>query len=302
MLVQANFPPAAFVAGIVSTMDDGRSHRRAPSPVALAAGVAAVLLVTGTVQSPDSASALPQPPTPGVDLPEPLRNLAGKKATPKKPPKPVKIVGPAWTKLLPGDTTQVVRTVRSRQWCDEIYCTRTEAWERVDGVWRIAKGPGKSGKAVFRSQIGSRGFAAPGKRRQNDLKSPTGVFGIKVVFSTTEDSPTDMPWRRRLPTSVVSSNPGKTYNTWIESPRNRSGDRRMMSWGFWIDYNNPRLEVGEGPKPTPGKGSGIFLHTSNAGRPWVPTLACIQIGDPDQAEWIVRWLEPDSNPRVVNNR
>jgi L,D-peptidoglycan transpeptidase YkuD (ErfK/YbiS/YcfS/YnhG family) len=281
-------------------MDDGRSHRRLPAPGAFAAVLAAVLLISGTVKSADSAAALQPPPTPGADLPEPLQKVTPPKETPKA--KPVKVVGPAWTKLLPDDTTQVVRTVRSKEWCPEVYCARTEAWERVDGVWRIAKGPGKNGKAVFRSQIGAKGFAAPGKRRQNDLKSPTGVFKIKVVFSTTKDSPTDLPWRRRLPTSVVSSIPGKTYNTWIESPRTQSGDRRMMKWGFWIDYNNPRLEVGKGPKPVPGKGSGIFLHTSNPGRPWAPTLACIQVGDPDQAEWIVRWLRSDANPRVVNNR
>lgn len=279
-------------------------RRVLPAPAALAAVVAAVVLVTGTIKSAETASALRQPPGPSYDLPDPLSGLSPKKAKKAKKPdaKPVKVVGPAWTRLLPADTTQAIRTVRTREWCAQIYCTRTEAWERRDGVWRIAEGPGKAGKAVFRSQIGARGFAAPGKRRQGDLKSPTGVFGIKVVFSTTKDSPTDMPWRRRLPTSVVSSDPGRTYNTWIESPATRAGDRRMMSWGFWIDYNNPRLAIGKGPKPVAGKGSGIFLHTSNAGRPWVPTLACIQIGDPDQAEWIVRWLEPDANPRVVNNR
>jgi L,D-peptidoglycan transpeptidase YkuD (ErfK/YbiS/YcfS/YnhG family) len=273
-------------------------RRFLPAPAALATAIAAVLLVTGAIRSADTAAALRHPPAPSVDLPDPLHRAGPK----KQKAKPVKIVGPAWTKLLPRDTTQAIRTVRSHEWCGEVYCTRTEAWERRNGVWRIAKGPGRSGQAVFRSQIGARGFAAPGKRRQGDLKSPTGVFGIKVVFSTTENRPTDMPWRRRLPTSVVSSDPGRTYNTWIELPGARSGDRRMMSWGFWIDYNYPRLAIGKGKQPVPGKGSGIFLHTSNVGRPWAPTLACIQIGNPDQAKWIVRWLEPDANPRVVNNR
>ncbi len=285
-------------------MDDAaRPHRQA----ALAAGVATLLLVLGTLSTTGNAVAqhnAPGPP-PGVGLPGPLEDLTpAQKKAPKAPKaQPKTITGPDWTRALPRDTTQAVRTVRSRQWCAQVYCARTEFWERSDdGVWRIAKGPGKNGKAVFRSQIGARGFAPEGKRRQNDLRSPTGIFGIKVAFSTTQDSPTEMPWRRRLPSSVVSSTPGKTYNTWIEDSDVRGGDRRMMSWGFWIDYNYPRLAIGEGRKPVPGRGSGIFLHTSNAGRPWAPTLACIQIGDPAQAKWIVRRLDPDANPRVVNNR
>ncbi|MGQ0845078.1 MAG: L,D-transpeptidase family protein [Sporichthyaceae bacterium] len=266
--------------------------------------LAGVLLAVGAFSLPDDAAARPVPP-PGFELPEPadLVPKAAPKATPKaKAPPAKRAKGPAWTRSLPVATTQAIRTIRTNAWCAQIYCTRTEAWEVVDGTWRIAKGPGRDGRAVFRSQIGARGFAAPGKRRQGDLKSPTGVFGIKVVFSTTKDAPTEMPWRRRLPTSVVSSDYGRTYNTWIEQRGNSGGDRRMMSWGFWFDYNNPRLQVGKGPEPVRGVGSGIFLHTSNAGRPWAPTLACVQIGNPDQAEWLIRWLEPGANPKVVNNR
>ncbi|MGQ0464121.1 MAG: L,D-transpeptidase family protein [Sporichthyaceae bacterium] len=279
-----------------------RVHRegRFPAllPSAVASTLSAVLLVAGSFGSPEHASASQSRLFPSPELGLSTLLPSGQQPAPKA--KPAK--DPAWARGLPANTTQVVRTVRSNEWCSQVYCARTEAWERVDGTWRLAKGPGKSGKAVFRSQIGARGFAPPGKRRQNDLRSPSGVFGIKVVFSTSKDRPTEMPWRRRLPTSVVSSTPGQTYNTWIEAPGVRAGDRRMMSWGFWIDYNNPRLAVGKGPRPVPGLGSGIFLHTSNAGRPWAATLACVQIGVPAQAEWIVRWLEPDANPRVVNNR
>jgi L,D-peptidoglycan transpeptidase YkuD (ErfK/YbiS/YcfS/YnhG family) len=227
-----------------------------------------------------------------VDLAAPAEPFVA----PVDPPAP-----PLWAALLPPDTTQVLRTTSSTQWCDKIYCSRTEAWEKVDGVWRIAAGPGENGEAVFRSQIGAKGFALPGMRRADDYKTPTGVYAITTTFSTTEERPTDLPWRRRLPTSVVTSEPGATYNTWIEKPRDVDGDRRMMSWGLWLDYNNPRLDVGVGPEPVPGLGSGIFMHTSNPGAEWVPTLACVQVGEPSQMEWIVRWLRPDANARVLNN-
>ncbi|MGQ0464120.1 MAG: L,D-transpeptidase family protein [Sporichthyaceae bacterium] len=214
------------------------------------------------------------------------------------PPQPA---APAWAGALPADTSQVLRTTSSTQWCEKVYCSRTEAWEKVDGTWRIAAGPGEYGQAVFRSQIGAKGFAAPGMRRADDLKTPTGAYAIYTTFSTTAERPTELPWRRRLPTSVVSSEPGSKYNTWIEMPKDVDGDRRMMSWGLWLDYNNPRLEIGVGPAPVAGVGSGIFMHTSNAGKEWVATLACVQIGQPAQMEWVVRWLRPDANARVLNN-
>lgn len=211
---------------------------------------------------------------------------------------------PAWAKGLPADTTQVVRTVRTNKWCGQIWCTRTEAWEKADGDWQIVtRASGKNVRPmVVRSQVGERGFASAASRRQGDMRTPSGVYDIVTTFSTTKDRPTEMPWRRRLPTSVVSDAAGTAYNTWVELKGNRSGDRRMMSWGLWIDWNNPRLTVGKGERPVPGKGSGIFMHTSNASAPFVPTAGCVQLGDPADMAWIVRWLNPDANPRIVNNR
>lgn len=262
----------------------------------LTAGAAIVctLGVTGTLDPSthvSSSAAGAETSHLGV-LPGPLKASVAKVA-------PGKV--PSWAKNLPEETTQAVRTVRTDKWCDEIWCSRTEAWEKVDGTWRLAIR--KNGKpAVFRSQIGQNGFASAESRRQGDMRTPSGIYGIATTFSTTKESPTAMPWRRRLPTSAVSDAYGKTYNTWVEIKGSGGGDRRMMSWGLWMDWNNPRLEVGKGAKPVQGKGSGIFMHTSNPGRPFVPTAGCVQLGDPDDMAWVVKWLKPDANPRIVNNR
>lgn len=196
---------------------------------------------------------------------------------------------PTFVAQLPPTTTQVVRTVSSRKHCRRVYCTVTQAWEReADGTWRMLR--------EFRSTIGSRGW---GKQREGDRRSPVGVFGIKVTFSTGSRAPGPMPWKRRLPTSNVSSRAGADYNTWVEVPGLRSGDRPSMRWGLVVDYNNVRLRPGVGPRPVPGKGSGIFLHTSKPGHRWAPTLGCTQVGNPRAMRWIVRWLRPGANPRVV---
>jgi len=207
---------------------------------------------------------------------------------------------PPFAAKVPASTTQVVRTVRTNAWCAKVYCTVTQAWTKVGGRWRIVV-RGDARRAVYRSTIGPNGFAAIGKRREGDGRTPSGVYRIAVTFSTTTTNPGVMPWKRRLPTSVVPNYNNRLYNTWIEERWRRDGNRASMRYGFWVGYNNPRLKVGVGPAPVRGLGSGIFYHTSPIGEKWTPTLACTKVGEPAEMRWILRWLKPGANPRVVNN-
>ena len=207
---------------------------------------------------------------------------------------------PAFAARVPVTTTQVVRTVRTHRWCDQVYCSKTQAWEKVGETWQLARlADGRV--AVFRSTIGPRGFAAPGEKRQNDDRSPTGVYRIKTTFSTTTTNPGVMPWRRRLPTSSVTNYSGSLYNVWIEEPGRTDGDRPAMRYGFWVNYNRARFRGDPGPYAVQGKGSGIFYHTSRPGREWVATQGCTQVGDPALMRWVVKWLRPEASPRVANN-
>jgi len=199
---------------------------------------------------------------------------------------------PSWAKGLPARTTQVVRTVSSRAHCKRIWCTVTQAWRRdKEGRWIKMR--------EFRSTIGSRGW---GKQREGDRRSPGGVFKIKVTFTTGKANAGEMPWRRRKPTSVVSAAAGPHYNTWVEIPGVTSGNRPSMRSGWVLDFNNVRLRPDVGKAPVPGKGSGIFYHTSRPGARWAPTLGCTQVGNPKQMRWLLRWLDPEARPRVVQNR
>jgi L,D-peptidoglycan transpeptidase YkuD (ErfK/YbiS/YcfS/YnhG family) len=207
---------------------------------------------------------------------------------------------PAFAAKVPAGTTQVVRTVRTNRWCAKVYCTVTQAWVKSGGQWKIVtRSDGR--KAVYRSSIGPNGFAAIGKRREGDGRTPSGVYTITVTFSTTTTNPGTMPWKRRKPTSVVTNYNNHLYNTWIEERWRTDGDRASMRYGFWVGYNNPRLQVDVGPAPVRGLGSGIFYHTSPIGEKWTPTLACTKVGEPAEMRWILRWLKPGAKPRVVNN-
>jgi L,D-peptidoglycan transpeptidase YkuD (ErfK/YbiS/YcfS/YnhG family) len=210
-------------------------------------------------------------------------------------------VAPDFATAVPATTRQVVRTVRTNRWCSQVWCTRTEAWEKVAGRWRIVTLPSGQ-RAVFRSSVGPRGFAPVGRKRQSDGRTPSGVFPIAVTFSTSASAPGAMPWRRRLPTSSVTNYRGRLYNTWIEERGRTDGARLSMRWGFWVGYNNPRLRVGVGPRPVQGMGSGIFYHTAGAGPRWSPTEGCTNLGHPSQMRWVLTWLRPAADPRVVQHR
>lgn len=197
----------------------------------------------------------------------------------------------AWATQVPASTRQVIRTITSRRWCAKPHCTLTQAWERSAQGWQLLR--------QFRSSIGPKGW---GKRRQDDGRSPEGVFRVKVTFSTTQHAPGRMPWRRRLPTSNVTDDPGARYNTWVEESGRTNGDRPAMRWGLVVDYNNVRLQPGAGPAPVPLAGSGIFYHTSSPGHRWSPSEGCTQVGDPNAMRWLLTWLRPDAQPRIVQNR
>ena len=213
-------------------------------------------------------------------------------ATPAHAETGLRVAAPPWAKLVPEGTDQVVRTVSSHRFCRQVWCSVTQAWERDrDGRWRKLR--------QFRSTIGVNGW---GKQRQGDGRSPNGVYKIKVTFSTGRRNPGEMPWRRRKPTSVVSASAGRNYNTWVEVAGVTSGNRPSMRWGWVVDFNRVRLHPGVGPRPVPGKGSGIFYHTSSPGKPWAPTAGCTQVGNPRSMHWLLTWLRPEAHPRIVQNR
>ena len=199
---------------------------------------------------------------------------------------------PPWAPLVPDRTTQVVRTVSSHRFCHQVWCTVTQAWERDrEGRWHQVR--------ELRSTIGSRGW---GKQREGDYRSPVGVYRIKVTFTTGSENPGDLPWRRRRPTSVVSAAAGPNYNTWLEVRGVTSGDRPSMRSGWVVDYNRVRLRPGAGPRPVPGRGSGIFYHTSSPGHRWAPTAGCTQVGSPRQMRRLLTWLRSAAHPRIVQDR
>lgn len=212
-------------------------------------------------------------------------------------PRPV----PSALTELPARIQQAVRVIRSDRYCTKVWCTVVQSWQRdSSGAWQRVRTT--DGTFAVRGQIGYNGFAPQGEKLQGDGHTPNGVYDIVTAFSTDDANPgTAMPWRQRKPTSSVTGYAGELYNTWIEEAGRTDGDRPAMRYGFWINYNHGRLEPGVGPAPVQGRGSGIFLHTIVPGHPFEPTLGCVAVR-PAKAWWLLRWLDPAANPRVLLNR
>jgi L,D-peptidoglycan transpeptidase YkuD (ErfK/YbiS/YcfS/YnhG family) len=242
-----------------------------------ALGAVAALLLAAACSPSTTAGGPDEAPRPATPAASPTGSPAAER--------------PGWADQLPSRTRQVIHTVSSDTWCQEVFCTVTRAWEKRDGDWELVR--------EFPSTVGPKGW---GKRRQDDGRTPEGVFEIKVTFSTTARSPGRMPWRRRLPTSNVTDYDGPLYNTWVEEDWRTDGDRPSMRWGFVVDYNFVRLQTGVGPAPVPGKGSGIFYHTTRPGRPFEPSEGCTRVSEPSDMRWLLTWLRPAAHPRVVQNR
>ena len=161
------------------------------------------------------------------------------------------------------------------------------AYERGAGGWRTAFGP-------WPAQVGTRGIAPPGEKREGDGRTPSGVYGFEFFFGVAADPGVKFPYRRVTSRSIVwDDDPASPlYNTWVDLDRQRAGvepepmyNPPAYNHGAVIAYNTAR---------TPPLGSAIFLHVSTGG----PTAGCVSLPEPQLVE-VLRWLDPTRDPRIV---
>jgi len=186
-----------------------------------------------------------------------------------------------------GSATQLV-TVASLRSSSQTGALR--AWEKSGECWAQVAGP-------WPAWLGIRGISE--HKREGDLKTPSGAFGIQPVMYG------------------VAPNPGVRYryhrivcgDWWVEDSRSpfynrfhhvRCGtkppfritsedmSRSPISYRYLavIDYNTHPI--------VPGRGSGIFLHVSHGN----PTLGCVSVALPQLLK-LLRWFDPAGHPLIV---
>jgi L,D-peptidoglycan transpeptidase YkuD (ErfK/YbiS/YcfS/YnhG family) len=164
------------------------------------------------------------------------------------------------------------------------------AWEKRGDCWTQIDGP-------WQAWLGIKGISE--RKREGDLKTPSGAFGIQPVMYG------------------LAPNPGLRYryhrivcgDWWVEDPRSPFYNRfRHVRCGATPPFRVTSQDMSRSPTAyrhlavidynthpiVPGRGSGIFLHVSHGN----PTLGCVSVALPQLLK-LLRWFDPAKRPQVV---
>jgi L,D-peptidoglycan transpeptidase YkuD (ErfK/YbiS/YcfS/YnhG family) len=189
----------------------------------------------------------------------------------------------AWT----GSATQLVTVASLRPGSQSgmlrVWEKRGDCWSRVAGPWS--------------AWLGIRGISE--KKREGDLKTPSGAFGIQPLMFGIAPNPGVRYRYHRVVCGDwwVEDSSSPYYNRFRHVPcgtqppfRTTSEDMSKSPTAYRhlavIDYNTHPI--------VPGRGSGIFLHVSHGN----PTLGCVSVALP-QLLTLLRWLDPDKSPLIA---
>jgi L,D-peptidoglycan transpeptidase YkuD (ErfK/YbiS/YcfS/YnhG family) len=163
-------------------------------------------------------------------------------------------------------------------------------WEQRGDCWTQVAGP-------WTAWLGIKGISE--HKREGDLKTPSGAFGIQPVMYG------------------VGPNPGVRYryhrivcgDWWVEDPRSPSyNEFRHVRCGATPPFRVTSEDMSKSPSSyrhlavidynthpiVPGRGSGIFLHVSHGNA----TLGCVALPLP-QLVRLLRWFHPAKRPLIV---
>ena len=211
---------------------------------------------------------------------------------------------PAYLSL--DDGVEQLVTVTSDRWSSTR--ARMSMWRKRADDWQRVRGP-------VRVRLGWNGWVPAGKRRQDTGTTPAGSFAMPYAFGNRADPGAAIRYRHVDGDDVWPYEPRDpaTYN--IAQPSQsatshwRSDYReRLASYGYEYAYavvlgfNLPsgvrwsrerRQYVAREPADT-RRGGGIFLHVQRSRH----TAGCVA-GPIDDIRWVVRWLDPALQPRIV---
>ena len=186
-----------------------------------------------------------------------------------------------------GSATQLV-TIASFRSSSQTGALRV--WQKHGDCWLRVAGP-------WQAWLGIRGISE--RKREGDLKTPSGAFGIQRVLYGLAPSP---GVRYRYHRIVCG-------DWWVEDPRSPYYNRfRHVPCGSKPPFRVTSEDMSKSPTAyrhlavidyntnpiVPGRGSGIFLHVSHGNA----TLGCVSLPLP-QLVWLLRWLDPDESPLIV---
>jgi len=161
------------------------------------------------------------------------------------------------------------------------------AFDFHDGEW-VANGQ------ETEVNIGTNGFASPRKKREGDMKTPTGLYRIGIAFGYGDFCLTGLDYRKIEDNHYWNDEPEhENYNQWLDEKPECSAEKMLREdglyrYGFVIEYNtNPVI---------PNRGSAIFAHVEKGAG--ISTHGCISIPEDHLLE-ILSWLDKKRNPHIL---
>jgi D-alanyl-D-alanine dipeptidase len=196
--------------------------------------------------------------------------------------------------------------VVSESWDSQSATLRTFERDDTDSAWREVreKIPAIVGRSGMAWGVGAHGRCDSGSRfkREGDGRSPAGVFRIGRVFGSASARESRISKMAYLPvtstTRWVDDPASRYYNCAVDLARAGANkdwnsaeemlrEDGLYRWGAFIEHNSDG---------TPGLGSCIFLHIWKADRSG--TAGCTSMA-PGHVEEILRWLDADKHPLIV---
>ncbi len=143
--------------------------------------------------------------------------------------------------------------------------------------------------------VGRKGIAAPGKKREGDGKTPSGIFHINRAFGYNASGNTDLSYTQVTDNHVwVDDSNSPLYNKMTTFPVQASSFERLKrkdhlyKYALVVEYNTV--------KTIPGNGSAIFIHVWR--RKGSPTAGCIAAKESDLV-WLLEFLKMNANPVIL---
>ena len=164
------------------------------------------------------------------------------------------------------------------------YEKRLEKWKEVYTAYKV--------------NLGIRGIAAINKKKEGDLKTPSGLYPIPFVFGYKKDIETKMDFIVVGPNHVwVCDSTSEQYNKLVVDTdgkyKNNIKNERLLRPDILNKY---AITIGYNTMPiVKGKGSAIFMHVERSINH--KTAGCISMPQKNIID-LIKWLNPQMNPCI----
>ena len=161
-----------------------------------------------------------------------------------------------------------------------------ETFQKSNGVWQRALNP-------FPINVGAKGFAPSGQKREGDMRTPSGKFGFGgMMFGRLPNPGVNYTYKQVDDNDYwVDDSNSSYYNQYKRGSGGFSSAERLniasYNYAAVINYNSSR---------TPNMGSAIFFHVW--GGPGHGTAGCVAT-DQQTLTSFLKWLNPSQNPIII---